>query len=373
MKHILLAVAGLTPQVITETLYALHQQGKRVDEIHIITTHSGKHAIYATLLATTDGMFQRYLQDYAIPAGTVAFDFDHVHVVRDEHGIELDDIQDEDSNALLMRSCLELTFRFTQAPENAVYFSIAGGRKTMSACLMAAAQFYGRPQDRIYHVLVTPEFESNRDFFYPPPQSQPMELRDREGKPYIRESHFAQVTLVSIPFVSLRDRLTEDMLRAPKDPATLMQALIREALPLLEVDLSARCLRYRGRELDLYPAHLALYAFFVLEKKACTRQGGCRGCTACYLPLADILERAEEIAALHGRLAPTQESAAMSKWGIQDLNAENFNSYKSKLKRALEGGFGLSASRDLIITSVGRKPDTRFGLRLPREHIRVIQ
>ena len=27
---------------------------------------------------------------------------------------------------------------------------------------------YGRPQDRIYHVLVSPEFESSGVFFYPP-------------------------------------------------------------------------------------------------------------------------------------------------------------------------------------------------------------
>jgi len=38
MKNILLAVVGLSPQVITETLFALHQQNRRVDAIHIITS-----------------------------------------------------------------------------------------------------------------------------------------------------------------------------------------------------------------------------------------------------------------------------------------------------------------------------------------------
>ena len=33
MKTILLAVTGLSPQVITETLYALHQQNRKVDAI----------------------------------------------------------------------------------------------------------------------------------------------------------------------------------------------------------------------------------------------------------------------------------------------------------------------------------------------------
>jgi len=373
VKHILLAVAGLTPQVITETLYALHQQGKRVDEIHVITTRSGKEAIYATLLAPTDGMFQRYLQDYAIPAGTIAFDFDHIHVVRDENGIELDDIQDENDNTLLMRLCVELTFRFTRTPDSAVYFSIAGGRKTMSACLMAAAQFYGRVQDRIYHVLVTPEFESSRDFFYPPPRNVPIELYDRKGRAYIRETRYSAVNLVLIPFVSLRDRLSEDQLREPKDPATLMLSLIREELPVLEVDLPAGCLRYKGREVDVHPAHLALYAFFALEKKACNRdKATCRGCAECYLPLTAVLARAEEIAALYARLARTRELAGMSDKGIMNLDALNFNSYKSKLKAAIERAYGLTESHGIVIESKGKKPDTRFGIRLSRERMRVI-
>jgi len=319
-------------------------------------------------------MFRRYLDDYGLAPGTIAFDFDHVHVVRDENGIELDDILDEDDNALLMRTCVEWAFRFTADPGSAVYFSIAGGRKTMSACLMAAAQFYGRLQDRICHVLVTPEFESNRDFFYPPPVSMPIELRDRDGKPYIRETRYAEVNLVFIPFVSLRDRLSEDQLRAPKDPALLLLSLIREEPPVLEVDLASGCLRYKGRELDVHPAHLALYAFFALEKKACARgRPTCRGCAECYLPLTDILARKDEIAVLYAPLARTRELESMSERGIVSLDAPNFNSYKSKLKAAIERGFGLRESRRLIIESKGKKPDTTFGIRLARENIRVIQ
>ena len=50
MKNILLAVCGLSPQVITETLFALHQTGRTVDAIHIITTQLGKERILDTLL-----------------------------------------------------------------------------------------------------------------------------------------------------------------------------------------------------------------------------------------------------------------------------------------------------------------------------------
>lgn len=37
-KHILLCVAGGTPAIITETLWALMDKGERVDEVRVITT-----------------------------------------------------------------------------------------------------------------------------------------------------------------------------------------------------------------------------------------------------------------------------------------------------------------------------------------------
>jgi len=238
MKNILLAVCGLSPQVITETLFALFQQGRKVDEIHIVTTRAGKEAINANLLNPCDGKYYKLLNDYAIDFHNIAFGHGYIHTITDKNGVELDDITDEEDNELLLKKCLELAFQHTADPETAVFFSIAGGRKTMSACLTLAAQFYGRRQDRLFHVLVSPEFESNRDFYYPPPESLAIELRDKEGHPYFKETKYAKVTLAPMPFVSVRSQLTDDMLKTTKDPATLLLSLIREERPQLVIDHS---------------------------------------------------------------------------------------------------------------------------------------
>jgi hypothetical protein len=63
MKRILFAVCGLTPQVITETLYALLQQGRVPDAIRILTTREGKNAITAALLNPVDGAYYRFIRD----------------------------------------------------------------------------------------------------------------------------------------------------------------------------------------------------------------------------------------------------------------------------------------------------------------------
>ncbi|PIP36440.1 MAG: TIGR02584 family CRISPR-associated protein, partial [Desulfobacterales bacterium CG23_combo_of_CG06-09_8_20_14_all_52_9] len=149
MKNILLAVCGLSPQVITETLFAIHQSGRKVDAIHIITTREGKERIFADLLAEKSGHYYRYLAEYGSGPYEISFDASTIHTVSRHGGREISDITDERDSEALLRKCLELTFDLTRNPETAVFFSVAGGRKTMSACLTLAAQMYGLPQDRI--------------------------------------------------------------------------------------------------------------------------------------------------------------------------------------------------------------------------------
>lgn len=374
MKNILLAVTGLNPQVITETLFAMHQQGRTVDAVHIITTRQGKERINAHLLSPKDGKYYQYLREYGVDPATIEFDFHNVHVVRDANGIEIDDIAGDEENEQLLKKCLDLAFSFTRDPNTAVFFSVAGGRKTMSSCLMVAAQMYGRQQDRVYHVLVTPEFENNRDFFYPPAKSVSIELKDKNGRPFRQQTKYATVTLVPVPFFSIRAILSDDMLDRPRDPATLMLSLIREEAAQLTVDIPGRKLVYKNRELDMIPSKLAVYAFFALQKKNCNENRiSCRDCTECFLETPQILEHKQEIADLYKKIASgTRPLEEMKESGILGLDAENFRSYKSRLRRDLERTFGLYALADLAIESVGTRPDTRYGIKIDKGRIRVV-
>jgi len=187
MKNVLLAVTGLSPQVITETLYALHQNNRTVETIHVITTRDGKERIYAELLSGNSGHYFRYLKEYNIKPSAIDFGHSNIHVITDEYGNEIADIITEPDNEHLLKKCLELAFHFTSDPDNCVFFSVAGGRKTMSSCLTLATQMYGRPQDRLYHVLVSPEFESSRDFYYPPKKSRTIELLDKNEQLFLRK------------------------------------------------------------------------------------------------------------------------------------------------------------------------------------------
>ena len=370
MKNILLAVTGLSPQVITETLYALFSEGRPVHEVQVITTRRGQEEIYKNLLAP-EGIFQRFLDDFQIDRQSIHFSRETIHVLHDKDGRAIDDISSLDDNEALLKLCLERVFHFTSPQSQAVFFLIAGGRKTMSACLTAAAQFYGRPQDRIYHVLVTPEFESCRDFWYPPPKPVLIDVKNHNGLPCKMETSLAKIQLVAMPFVSMRPYLTDDMLKSVQAPADLLSAMICDDKPILTVDMTQSKLIFGKRQVDVHPGYLALYAWFARRKKECEEPKGCRNCTGCFVEINEVIGDVKGMTSLYRAVSGSRLTSEMSDSGISGLTVENFQSYKSKLKKIIENGFGQSSSKQLIIQSHGRRPDTRYGLLLDKERIRL--
>ena len=82
-RKILVAVTGMSPQIVTETLFALvTQQGWLPDEVHVLTTGRGAGKISTALFA--EGHFARFCADYA-PEG-IAFTPDNIHLIRDAAG-----------------------------------------------------------------------------------------------------------------------------------------------------------------------------------------------------------------------------------------------------------------------------------------------
>jgi CRISPR-associated protein Csx14 len=268
---------------------------------------------------------------------------------------------------------MDAAFELTADPESTVYFSIAGGRKTMGACLAVAAQCYARPMDRIFHVLVSPEFEGCRDFFFPPRKSASIELRGRDGKPFFMETRYARVTLLPMPFFSIRDRLSTRHLKAPESPAALMLSLVKEKRHELVVDLPGGKVVWRGRECDLMPAQLALYAFFALRKREseCGKDT-CRGCEGCTLTQDEVVARAGEVAEVYRSINRGRAVEEMSATGVAALDEYNFKSYRSKIKAELERAFGSGEAGKIAIATHGRKPGVRYGIPLDRERIRVV-
>lgn len=201
MQHKLIAVIGSTPQVMTETFWALRiQRHVPIDEVFVMTTTMGKKTCQQHLL--DEGRFAKMLSDYDTDPDTVKFDADRIRVFKDAKGNYLDDIRTSDDNRLARDQLFRWIEEWTQDAHVALHCSLAGGRKSMGYLLGAAMQFFGRPQDRLYHVLVTPpEIEMNRDFFFPPVREEQIPTSDGQRI----STADVRIELAELPYVSVRD------------------------------------------------------------------------------------------------------------------------------------------------------------------------
>ena len=202
MEHKLIAVVGNTPQVMTETLWALRVQcSVPIDEVFVMTTTMGKATCQQRLL--DEGRFEKMLVDYDIdPKVKFDADHDHIRVFKDAEGNFLDDIRTSEENRLARDQLFRWIEDWAQKDHVALHCSLAGGRKSMGYLLGAAIQFFGRPQDRLYHVLVTPpEIETNRDFFFPPVREEQVLTPDGQRI----STADVRIELAELPYVSVRD------------------------------------------------------------------------------------------------------------------------------------------------------------------------
>ena len=364
-RRILLCVAGLSPQIVTETLYALTRAGEPrfvPTEIHLLTTAKGAEWARLTLLSDEPGWFHRLRQDYGLP--DIGFTLDSLHLLRAADGRLLEDIRTPGDNEAIADAITAKVRELTADPNSAVHASIAGGRKTMGFYLGYALSLFGRPQDRLSHVLVSSRFESNPNFFYPAPVSRVIFSNGPDQRPLDASS--AMVMLADIPFVRLRDGLQETLLREGASFGDVVRQAQRNlAAPSLTLDIATCRVRCGETVLRLTPISFAWLAWFArralegLPPLHWKRIG----------PAEVEAFLAGHRAALHDPLADDQHPPIASR-RREGIDKAFFEERASKLKRELSRALGLPGARPYLIQGDGRRPRSRYALRLDPRRIR---
>jgi len=278
-KNILLCVAGTTPQIITETLYALTiQQSEIINEIRVITTLDGYDKIMTgaikgcgsveeSLLDKNNGRFFAFLRDYP-QVGDIEFDETGITLLRTQDGRALEDIRTERENQLAGDQICESVSEICKDENVRLFASAAGGRKTMGIYLTAAMQLFARADDSLSHVLVNSNFETNRNFYYPPPQ--PMTLRTATGLEI--SSADAQISLAPIPFIRLRGigvEAFDEKAKTYKQAVNKAQSDLKlaESAYELRLILKRNLLRLADRTVRLSLREFFVYAMFAYFRK----------------------------------------------------------------------------------------------------------
>ena len=366
-RRILLVVTGLSPQVVTETLFhlCLQRQPPFVpSEIHLITTGEGARHAELTLLHPSQGRFARFLSDFGLD-GRVVFDRNHIHVLRDGDGKVMPDIRSDADNTAAADAISELVRDFTADADCALHVSIAGGRKTLGYYLGYALTLFGRPQDRLSHVLVSSPFENNHQFYYPPPV--PEVLFTRDNQPI--NTADARITLAEIPFVSLRHGLPEHLLKGQASYMETVKAARQSfAAPHLVVDYARRVLRCGGEIVVLPPQLFAWYAWLARRRK----RAGAKGSHLRWTDTGVVDDFLAEYRRVVGDMAHDLEEAARALRSEGDAPKVFFEQKKSRVQRLLRSRLGFAARPYLVITS-GSRGQQRFGLGLAPEQIELYE
>jgi len=355
-RRILVAVTGLSPQIVTETLYALAVASSHPfvpTEIHLITTRGGAEKARLGLLSDEPGWFFRLCQDYALPA--IRFSTETIHVLKDDSGNPMEDIRSPADNRCAADGITGLIREFTADPESALHVSIAGGRKTMGFFLGYALSLYGRPQDNLSHVLVSDPYEASIGFYYPTPTSRVLELPD--GR--LADTSQAIVTLAEIPFVSLRHGLPEALLTGRATYNDTVEAA-RSALGPAEllIDLETRQVRAAGKVFSLPPAELALLSVFA--RRALAQEPSLPA------PNKDSpdLDWAQRYLAELRRIAGSMGDLDMTERALRKgMDGGYFSAHLSKLRKIVKRELGPAADPYLI--SDGETRPRRYRLNLP--------
>lgn len=378
-RRIFLAVTGVSPQIVTESLYALatdETQPFIPDEIHIVTTGTGRRHIMESLIER--GHFAALLRDY--PAlGRPQFGAENIHVIQTTEGQELDDICTPQENSSAADSITALICRLTSDPRTSLHVSISGGRKTMGFYVGYAFSLFARRQDALSHVLVSPaEFESCPDFFYPP--AQPREITIRSGKSINTAS--ARITLAHIPIVRLREGVPQRLLSGHASYSATVAAIQQSfEEPHLAINLRDKSATCGSHPLTLRPITLAWLAWWAhLAKRGAAQQS--------WRELADIPALRDTFLDIYERILKgsakrvsdaAQETLDKTRARLMSDSKDThhadcrafFQENNAKLAKQLRAQLG-PAAHHYLLQSSGKRPHTRHALSLAAAQIDII-
>ena len=267
-RTVLIALCGQSPAVVTETVWCLAREKPSAipDVVEVITTAEGNACIQRDLLDS--GAWERLRKTLRVPPRGLRFGAtSSIHITACADGTrDASDIAAGDDSAEFADLALRILRGYTEDSSTRVVFSIAGGRKSMSAIGALCMALLGREGDRLCHVLVNDPFDKRLDppFVFPVPGKK----YRHNDKAVIQKPN---LTLYDIPFPRCRNLFAEQLQRLPECFAEFVAAANRsaDAATAARIELEPGAPRPECR-VNGKPVHLG-FSEFVLFWFLCRR------------------------------------------------------------------------------------------------------
>ncbi len=282
---VLLCVTGMSPAVLTETVWALAHEPEPVipSRVVVITTLAGRAEIERQLFQPLPRFGGRSpwdaLRDCLAAAGhdldgrlRFGRTSDDLRVLtaldpRSQQSVELRDIRTPAENEAAADFLLEQVRMVVENPDTQLIASMAGGRKTMGALLYACLSLAGRETDRLTHVLVSEPFETLREFYFPGQPGGPLAGAVAPASPPKAppasspgfDPAAARVDLADVPFVPLRNLFVRELGRKAGSFSRLVESC-RENVRQRAGETVRLCVETRHPRIEVNGATLTLAA-----------------------------------------------------------------------------------------------------------------
>ena len=288
-RTVLIASTGLSPAVLTETIWALAQESPSIipDEVIVITTKTGKSQIEKQLFGA-DEIWQQLrhaiLGEHADDDPRLDFDNtpDRIKVVHHRVGSRrqpLDELATPEQNTAFADAIANELWTHASKPDVSIIASLAGGFKTMSALMLSTMQLLANPGDRITHVLIGEGYDTTDPLFFFPKQKNQKLTHKITKRPLVAASAAKHIQLINVPVIPLRRWFADALNCKPPSYDTLVHSsikLIQNRLGDVTLELGPKTLgpeekdfwmRLNSIEHRLSPQRYAYLRFFAEEAK----------------------------------------------------------------------------------------------------------
>jgi len=367
---VLVFVAGASPQIITETVWALTTTDCPTTDVYVLTTARGRDAIAAALLGHR-GQWRRLVTAYP-RARRFRLGARNVIVLHDGRGRPLEDVRSSEDNRAAADQIVRFVAEHTREGAPPLHASIAGGRKTMGYLLAAALMLYGRPEDRLSHVLIRPSALEGTDFHFPPRRAPAVLTHRRADGTIVRvPARDVRIELADLPFPRLR--AVGDISRMRDRPFSVVVQELQEDLarlvdPHVEIDSRRGTLSCGELTVRLSPLRAALYTELAERRRSGCGQPACEGCPVCFLPATEIRERLAP--RLRERMIELGSPGVEVRAGHVRWAEKQFREERSKINRDLQRALR-GAAGPYQVRAIGSRKARLYGLGLSPERIRI--
>ncbi len=366
-ERTLLFVAGATPQIITETVWALCNRKTSPalkTQVFVLTTTAGRDHIERALFGRA-GQWAALRRTWPA-ARKFNFSLDNVKVIHGPHGEALEDVRSTEDSVAAGNFIMDFVRTHTRPGAPPLHASIAGGRKTMGYLLATAMMLYGRVDDELSHVLVRPPDIEATDFFFPPRSGKLVRIKNPSGEVRSVSRNEIHIDLAPLPFPRLRLLSQQGDLKASSFAELverLQERLHQYVRPEIQVDVERHRLVCGGEEIEISPLRVGIYALLAERRRMHLAGMSCPGCERCFVSASEISTSLRE--RLRELMSSVESVAVGPNW-----SERNFRPEISKLNKTLKRKLG-AASAPYEVQIRGERRHRLYGIGAPPELLHV--